>query len=381
MINFDNSATSFPKPKSVQLAADSVFRRYGGNPGHGGHRLARETAEKVYEVRELAAEMFAAEPENVIFTANCTLALNMAIKGLTQYGGHIVLSDREHNAAARPVYALWKSRGIGFSVAKTYDDDDQTLQSFADLIESNTRAVVCTAASNVTGRILPYKKLAALCKKRGVPLIVDGAQACGVTDISLDDGMDFLCTAGHKALYGPSGTGLLITNGEYPLSTIIEGGTGATSAQLEQTDFLPEKLESGTLNTVGIIGLGEGLGFVKRKTPKAIFDHEMRLCKRLESRLSQIENVRLYDTAVPRVPVLAFNVENLHSEETARLLSEKGFALRGGLQCASLAHRANGTLEQGTVRFSPSVFNTPNQVEMLAAAVKNIAKAAQSAKA
>ena len=372
MINFDNSATSFPKPAAVARAVSEAVSHFGGNPGRGGHKISEEAAQKVFEVRSAAAEMFGAQVENVAFTPNCTYALNMAIKGIAQFGGHIIISDYEHNAVARPVYALWKMRGVRFSVAKVSDDDDETVENFRGLIEKDTRAVVCTLASNVTGRILPYKKLAALCKEHNICFIGDGAQACGVLDVTLADGFDFLCTAGHKALYGPTGTGLLISNGAFSLSTIIEGGTGTNSAMLEQAGDMPEKLESGTLGTVGIIGLGEGLRFVRRKTPRAIFAHEMRLCEQFAQMLAQDKRVKIYEQGVRRVPVVAFNIGEMHSEKAAQMLSQKGFALRGGLQCAALAHRTLGTLEQGAVRFSPSVFSESAQVSALARAIYTI---------
>jgi len=372
MINFDNSATSFPKPAAVARAVSEAVTRFGGNPGRGGHKISEEAAQKVFEVRSVAAEMFGAQVENVAFTQNCTYALNMAIKGIAQFGGHIIISDYEHNAVARPVYALWKTRGVRFSVAKVSDDDDETVENFRGLIEKDTRAVVCTLASNVTGRILPYKKLADLCKAHNICFIGDGAQACGVLDVTLADGFDFLCTAGHKALYGPTGTGLLISNGAFALSTIIEGGTGTNSAMLEQAGDMPEKLESGTLGTVGIIGLGEGLRFVRRKKPRAIFTHEMRLCEQFAQMLAQDKRVKIYEQGVRRVPVVAFNIGEMHSEKAAQMLSQKGFALRGGLQCAALAHRTLGTLQQGVVRFSPSAFSESAQVSALARAIYTI---------
>ena len=371
MINFDNSATSFPKPKSVQLAADSVFRRYGGNPGHGGHRLAQETAEKVYEVRELAAEMFAAEPENVIFTANCTLALNMAIKGMMQYGGHMIISDLEHNAVFRPVYALAKTHRVTFSAAHIYDDDEQTLEEIRRLIRSDTRCICCTAASNVTGRIVPFEKIGRLCKSYGICFIADAAQAAGLIDIGLDSGINFLCTSGHKALYGPSGTGMLITDGEYALSTIIEGGTGATSEDPEQTPFYPEKLESGTVNTAGIAGLGAGIKEVKRRTAAGIFKAEKELCRQFSKGLSDIDGVKLY-TCKKSVPIVSFNIGEYSSQAVSARLSDKGFALRGGLHCAPLAHRSIGTENQGTVRFSPGIYSTKEQVNALIKAVRDV---------
>ncbi len=325
-------------------------------------------SEKIFTVRQQAAEMFGAQTENVAFTANCTHALNMAIKGVMQYGGHMIISDHEHNAVARPIYALSKTRGVKYSIARTGKTDSETAENFRRLITPETKCICCTVASNVTGRLMPYRELAALCKAHGICFIADGAQACGLLELSLSDGFNFLCTAGHKALYGPTGTGLLISDGEYSLSTIIEGGTGATSALLEQTPFLPEKLESGTINTVGIIGLGEGLTFVRQKTPAVIKAHEEKLCRQLYEQLSDIDKIKFYEADQKKVPILSFNIGDIPS--AASYLSEKGFALRGGLQCAAVTHTTIGTIEQGTVRFSPSAFSTPQQVTALSRTIK-----------
>ncbi len=372
MINFDNSASSFPKPLRVRRAVSEAIARYGGNPGRSGHTLSMQAAEKVYEARETAAAFFGAETENVAFTANATFALNMAIKGIMQYGGHMVISGYEHNAVSRPVYALSQSRGVTFSTAEIDLDDDRTVENFERLIRPDTKCICCTAASNVTGRILPYRKLAALCRERDICFIGDCSQAAGLLDITLGDGFDFICTSGQKALCGPSGTGLLITDGRYPLSTIIEGGTGTGSALLAQPDELPERLESGTVNTVGIIGLCEGIRFVTEQTPAAIMRHEQALCDRLIRRLSRSRRITVYRTEARYVPIVSFNVEGISSHEVSQRLSDKGFALRGGLHCAALAHNSLGTLPQGTVRFSPSVFNTSRQTDMLADAILSL---------
>ncbi len=368
MINFDNSAASFPKPQSVKRAVDSAFVKYGGNPGRGGHRLSVETAEKVFTVRQKAAALLGAETENTVFTANCTAALNMAIKGIMKFGGHIIISDHEHNAVFRPVWALARRSGVSFSVAKLYDDDEMTLDGIRRLIRSDTKCVCIMTASNVTGRITPYKQIASLCRSYGICFISDAAQATGLLDISLNDGFDFICTAGQKALYGPSGTGLLVSSGRYELATIIEGGTGTASADPEQPKEMPERLESGTINTTGILGLGAGIDFVQERTPSGISVHETALCERLERALGGMKGISLYKPA-KRVPIVSFNIEGFDSQAVSARLSEKGFALRGGLHCAALAHRALGTGETGTVRFSPNVFSTEKQTDMLIKAI------------
>ena len=372
MINFDNSATSFPKPVSVQQAVYAAVRKYGGNPGRSGHTLSMKAAEKVFEARTAAARFFGAETQNAAFTQNATFALNMAIKGIMQYGGHIIISSLEHNAVARPVYALSRTRGVAFSFAEVTNDDDETVSNFEKLIRSDTKCICCCTASNVTGRVLPYKKIAKLCSSREICFIGDCSQAAGLIKLSLADGFDFICTSGHKSLYGPTGTGLLITNGKYPLSTIIEGGTGTSSAILEQPSDMPERLESGTLNTVGIIGLCEGIKYVEEKTPAKIRAHEQMLCDRFTALISRRDDVRIYRDNAEYLPIVSFNIGDMSSHTVSAVLSDKGFALRGGLQCAALAHMSLGTVEQGTVRYSPSVFNTASQVDSLARAVMSI---------
>ena len=374
MINFDNSATTYPKPRSVSNAVALAVERFGGNPGRSGHEISKAAAVQVYNVREKAARLFGAEVENVAFTQNCTYALNMAIKGLLQYGGHTVISSLEHNSASRPVYSLYKSRGISYSIAKVEADDDATVQNFIHLINKDTKCIICTAASNVTGQITPYKRLAELAHEHGIAFICDCAQASGVLGVSLADGMDFLCTSGHKGLYGPAGTGLLITNGEFPLSTIIEGGTGTASAELIQTDTMPEKLESGTVNTVGIMGLGKGIDFINHKTQAKIRAHETALCEQLLSMLRRHKNITVYRSeGASYAPIVAFNIGELTSEQVTEHLSRKGFALRGGLQCAALTHHSLGTLLTGVIRFSPSAFNDSRQVNMLIGEIERIA--------
>ena len=318
-------------------------------------------------------EMFSAEPENVCFTQNCTYALNLAIKGVVSPGDTVVISSLEHNAVARPVYALSK-RGVRVEVAAVESTDGATLSNFKELLRPGVCCAVVTAASNVTGRLLPIADIADLCRKNGICLIVDGAQVCGTLPISLSDGINILCTAGHKGLYGPSGTGLLISDGKYELDTIIEGGTGATSGELSQTDFLPERLESGTLNTAGIAGLGAGLDFVRKYGIKNIYSHEAELCAVLEDGLKSLGGFDIYREGERFAPILSFNLRGLSSEELARKLSDEGFALRGGLQCAPLAHKTLGTFPDGTVRFSPSVFSSSKDAAALLSVLKKICK-------
>lgn len=374
MINFDNAATTFPKPSSVEDAAVTALRKYGGNPGRSGHTLSLDTAKAVYDVRNACAEFFEANAENVIFTLNCTHALNLAIKGIMTPGDHIIASGIEHNSVARPVFAL-SAHGCTYDLARVSSDDNETASNFEALIRSNTKAIVCTAASNVSGQLLPYRQLGALCRKHGICFIVDGAQACGILPIALSDGINILCTAGHKGLYGPAGTGLLITDGKFPLDTIMEGGTGSSSLELAQPDFLPDQLESGTINTVGVIGLGAGLRFVQSKSMDRIFKHEEGLCGQLIQGIQKLPGMHIYrQDGVSYVPIVSFNLDGYSANELAQLLSDKGFALRGGLHCAPLAHHTLGTAPEGTVRFAPSAFNHSDQVIFLINTLKKLVK-------
>ncbi len=372
-VYFDNAATTFPKPPSVAEAVKTAVEKYGGNPGRGGHSFSVSASEKVYEVRELAAELFSAEPENTVFTQNCTHALNLAMKGIIRPGDRAVISSMEHNSVARPAFALSK-QGAKIDVAMIGKSDEETVRNFKSQIRSDTRCVICTAASNVTGRANPIGEIAKICRERGVCFIVDGAQACGILPLSLKDGMNFLCTAGHKGLYGPTGTGLLVSDGQYSLRTVIEGGTGATSGELEQTGFMPERLESGTLNSVGIIGLGAGIRFIKQTGMEKIHAHEEELCGILLDGLKGISGAKVYRRGERFVPIVSFTVEGIPSPELCAALSERGFALRGGLHCAYLAHKTLGTLPDGTVRFSPSAFSSEKDVREMINSLKKICK-------
>lgn len=375
MINFDNSATSFPKPDEVKRAVLTAITRYGGNPGRSGHKLSLETAKAVYDSRSAAADFFSAEPDNVVFTQNCTHALNMAIKGIASDGCHIIISSLEHNSVVRPVHALCKQGRCSYSIAEISSNDDNTVENFKRLIGPKTRIIACTIGSNVTGRILPFKRIGQLCRERGICFIADGAQACGVIPVKLSDGINILCTAGHKALYGPSGTGLLITDEKFDISPIMEGGTGSESMLLDQPAFLPDRLESGTINTAGAFALGAGIKFVKSLGLEKIYSSESKLCNKFISAAGQIKNIKIYRSGDTRnyLPVVSFNIDGFTAEETAARLSDMGFALRGGLHCSGLAHTALGTVPNGTVRFSPSVFNTENEVFALIGAVRKIA--------
>lgn len=364
-VNFDNAATTFPKPVSVRQAAAKAISELGGNAGRGGHDLARRTSEAVYSARETAASFFGASPENTVFALNCTHALNMAIQGIMSEGGHMIISSIEHNSVSRPAYALFQQGRISLSCADADTDPDKTVENFRSLIRSDTKAVVCTAAGNVTGQIMPYRRIAQLCRENGICFIVDGAQACGVLPLTLEDGFNILCTAGHKGLYGITGTGLLISDGLFPIKPIIQGGTGSSSSLLTQPSLLPESLESGTLNTPGIMSLKAGINFVSRKGIDNIREHEESLCRIFIDGLREIPGTSVYRSPdAEYVPIVSFNISSASPEKTAAMLAQQGFCLRAGYHCAALAHASLGT-KHGTVRFSPSVFSREEDVHRL----------------
>ena len=372
-VNFDNAATTFPKPVSVRRAAASAAENLGGNAGRGGHSLAMRSSAAVYSARETAAEFFGAEPENVVFTLNCTYALNMAIQGIMSGGGHMIISSLEHNSVARPASAMAKSGKVSLSVAKVYTDDRRTVESFRSLINSDTKAVVCTLASNVTGQLLPWKEIAALCREKGICFIADGAQACGVVPVRMSDGINILCSAGHKGLYGLTGTGLLISDGKFPITPIITGGTGTASRLLEQPMLLPEALESGTLNLPGIMSLKAGISFVDKNGIDKIRSHEESICQKFIAELKKIPEVRIYRSGnASYVPIVSFNISDIPPETVASALSDAGYCLRAGFHCAALAHNSLGTVS-GTVRFAPSVFSRPQDAVALAGEIKKMA--------
>ncbi|MBR1832887.1 MAG: aminotransferase class V-fold PLP-dependent enzyme [Ruminiclostridium sp.] len=373
MIYFDNAATTYPKPPSVIAAMSRALVKYGANPGRAGHAMSLETAEAVYDAREKCADLFGAQVENTVFMPNCTFALNTAIKGVLTENSHAVISDIEHNAVLRPLYALSKSSGISYTQAVT-GDDESTVREFERCINRRTKAVICTLAGNVTGRIMPIKRIAEICRRNGICFIVDAAQGAGVLPIKLSDGINIICAAGHKGLYGPMGTGLLVTDGKYRLKTLIEGGTGSLSKELAQPDFLPDRFESGTINTAGAISLGAGVDFVNAKGIDNIRAHENSLCRRFFDGVSKLPTVKLYSSDFDEryAPVIPFNIGDLPAEKTSQLLSDAGFALRGGFHCAFPAHKKIGTADTGAVRFSPSVFNTMQEVNAIVRAVGRI---------
>ena len=366
MIYFDSAATTLQKPPQVALAVQDAMRRCA-SVGRGGHKAAMAAAETVYSCRELAAELLGAEAEQVIFTMNATHGLNIAVNTLVPMGGRVVVSGFEHNAVTRPLHA--RNARLTIAGRRLFSPED-TLAAFEEALAEKPDAVICTQVSNVFGYILPMAHIAALCRSRGVPLIIDASQAAGTLPVSLKEtGARFIAMPGHKGLYGPQGTGLLLcADGAEP---ILYGGTGSNSAEQEMPDFLPDRLEAGTHNVCGIAGLAAGLRFVRAQTPQRILRHEQKLLRLLAAELRSLPRLHLF-TGKEQAGVLSFTVEDMDCEEAAALLAAQHAAVRAGLHCAPTAHESAGTLESGTVRVSFSAFNTEREVREFARLCKKL---------
>lgn len=370
MIYLDNAATTYPKPPEVRRAMAEALVMYGANPGRSGHRLAMRTAEAIYDCRIALADMFGLpEPSGVIFTPNCTVALNTVIKGLLSEGGHAVISDMEHNSVIRPLTALAK-RGVTFTEVKTdCVNKADTLRRFAAAIRPDTKLVLCTHASNVLGWRLPIREIGFMAQCHGIPFAVDAAQSAGILPINMqEENINFLCLPGHKGLYGPMGSGAMLCRGDFLLETLTEGGSGNVSLQRSQPLDLPERFESGTLSVPAICGLNGGVMWLKRHGD-GLAERECILMRRLYDCLAVIRGVRIYTpypSLVSAVPMLTCNIDSLQSEMVAEELDRRGIAVRAGFHCAPTAHRKIGTLQSGAVRICPSAFTTKDDVEKVA---------------
>lgn len=367
MIYLDNSATTNPKPQEVKNAVSRAMNYYSFNSGRGGYKESVNTSNMIFSCRESLSQMFGFSPENIAFTQNCTTALNYAIKGIVKPGVHIIISNLEHNAVARPVNALFEKGIIEYDLAEFSFDKEEIINNFKKLIKPNTKLIVCMHASNVFGCVFPIREIGKLAHDNGIIFVVDAAQSAGVLDIDAKrDNIDILCAPGHKGLYAPMGTGFITLGENIKLDTIIEGGTGSESMNLAQPDNMPERLESGTLNNVGISGLLAGTRFVNAKGISNIYKHENRLMQYVYKELSKNQNVTLYTPSFNDfllAPILSFNYKDYPSEKTASLLAENNIATRAGFHCSKLAHTAFGTQNRGTVRISPSVFTKYSECE------------------
>ena len=364
MIYFDCAATTLQKPSSVGKAAVTAMHA-AASPGRGSHPAAMKAADLIFACRQAAARLFeVATPDQVVLTSNATHGLNIAIKTLVKPGGSALISGYEHNAVTRPLAAI---PGVRVRVVDTpLFQPEVFLERFQKELERETPGcVICTHVSNVFGYVLPVEEVAELCKAHKVPLILDASQAAGVQPISMEKlGAAFIAMPGHKSLYGPQGTGLLLCGKDQVGDPLLEGGTGSLSAQPTMPDFLPDRLEAGTHNVPGAAGLLQGIRFVQETGLRNIRSHENRLKAMAADGLRKLSPVEVFDKAGPvQAGVLSFRVKGMDCSAVGDLLSRRQIAVRTGLHCAPLAHRTAGTQETGTVRLSFSAFNNEREVE------------------
>lgn len=373
MIYLDNAATTLLKPAQVRAAVCESMLRCA-NPGRGGHEASMRAAETVYQTRELAGTLFDAEPEQVVFTMNATHGLNIAIRSLVKPGMRVVVSGFEHNAVMRPLAACGAKIVVASNVLF---QPERTLADFDAALARETGAVILNHVSNVFGYVQPLEQIASICKDRGVPLIVDASQSAGAREISLRKlGAAFVAMPGHKGLYGPQGTGVLLC-GRMP-EPLLYGGTGSRSEDLQMPDYLPDRAEAGTLNVHGIAGLHAGLAFIRDTGLVKICCHEERLRDHVIRGLEEIGGVSVFHREPSQAGVVSFNTDKIDCERLAAAYAEQGIAVRAGLHCAPLAHRSAGTLEQGTVRVSVSAFNTEREITEFLRATRAILKKTKS---
>jgi cysteine desulfurase/selenocysteine lyase len=382
MIYLDHAATSWPKPPEVIRAMVDLMERAGGNPGRSGHRLSIEAGRIVYAAREAVAEFFGApDPMRVVFTANVTTALNLALRGLLRPGDRVVTSSIEHNSVMRPLRAL-ERQGVRLTVVPCAADGRLDPGALARAVEPGTRLVVLNHASNVMGTILPVAEAATIAHDAGALLLVDAAQTAGVLPIHIMAlKIDLLAFTGHKGLQGPPGTGGLVIAPWVDVTTLeplVRGGTGSRSEFEEQPDLLPDKYESGTANSVGIAGLGAGVRFVQERGVEAIRAHELELARTLYDGLAGLPGVTVYGPpdAALRTGTVSFTVAGRQvSEFGLRLDEEYDILCRVGLHCAPAAHRTLGTFPQGTVRLAVGLGTTLAEVHTTLQAVERIIRA------
>ncbi len=372
LIYFDNSATTGVKPQEVINAVANTMRFLSANPGRSAHPLAMSAAELVYNTRKIAAKFFGQNmPDRVIFTYNCTDSLNAAILGAP--GGHVITTAMEHNSVLRPLHHLEKLGKTSLTILEPDRTGTVTADMVAGAVRSDTVMAAITHVSNVTGAVNPIGEIGAMLKGKKIIFLVDAAQSAGYFDIDMErDGIDCLCTAGHKGLHGPQGIGLMLLSGRYSPSPVRFGGTGTSSDSLDQPADLPESLESGTIATHNVAGLNAALTwcadnrFKMRNTVKV-------LSESLYEGLVRIRNVTVYSPPKTASGVISFNIGGLDSVETAQILAEEyAVCVRAGLHCAPMMHKHLGTLSGGAVRVSLSGENTYHEVLHLLQAIREI---------
>ena len=380
MIYLDNAATSWPKPESVYRAVGEFLRNSGGNPGRGGHTMAVAASRTVDETRLLLTRLInAPDKDRVVFTLNCTDSLNIGLKGLLGPGDHVITSSIEHNSVVRPLRKL-EQQGVKVTRIPPHSwDGFVSPDDIEKAITGETRLVVMTHASNVSGVIQPIEEYGLIVRRHNLIFMVDAAQTAGKYPLDVQaNNIDLLAFSGHKGPFGPPGVGVLYVGDRVDLDTLREGGTGSHSEQEEQPTTLPYKFECGTPNTLGIAGLGAGLKFISQEGMEIILAHEQSLTARLIERLSQIPGVTVYGAknGACQAPIVSFTIDGVEPGEVGVILDQAfDIKVRPGLHCSPAAHKTLGTFPRGTIRLSPGYFNTVEDIDLTLEAIEKIAQA------
>lgn len=379
MIYLDNAATTFPKPDSVYSAVCDALRENGGNPGRSGHKLSLAAGRVIEEARMLVAQLFhISKPERVVFTLNTTDALNLALKGVLSAGDHVITSSMEHNSVSRPLEAL-KNIGVEFTKVPTPPEKGVSISDVESAIKENTKLMVFTHISNVTGTENPISEIGSLCSRRGILFLLDAAQSAGVQPINVQRmNIDLLAFPGHKGLLGPQGTGGLYIKEGVKMLPLRHGGTGSYSELLSQPEQLPDRFESGTQNTPGLAGLAAGVRYIIDLGVELIQEKETRLANRLIHGISELQGITIYGPPAgpKRSGVVSVNLNGIDAMELSFILDNVfDIAVRAGLHCAPDAHATLGTLNNGgTLRFSIGSFNTEEDIDFCIDALTQISK-------
>ena len=374
MIYFDNAATTGYKPPEVIQAVNYALTHLSANPGRSAHRQAIEGSLKMAETREKIAKLVGCpNPDNVVFSLNCTTALNQAILGSVTRGCHIISSLSEHNSVLRPLFELKRRGDISLTVLTPSADGTVSAEDVKQAIRRSTAMVAVTHVSNVTGVCQPVAEIGAVCRKNNVIFLVDAAQSAGLCDINVQaDKIDILAVPAHKGLHSLPGAGALILSERASLYPTVFGGTGTASDSLMQPVSVPDGFEAGTLNLPAIAAMGRALDLALRQKSQRRHALEQ-VSTQLYRQLAALPQIKLYSPPVSPAGIISFNVRGRDSEEVCSILSERyGICARGGLHCAPLCHKALSTSVRGAVRISPAFNNTPKEADAVAAAVKNI---------
>ena len=368
MIYFDNAATTFPKPYNVIKSVNECISEYCGNPGRGSHTLSRMSAESVYDTREKIANFLNTEkPENVVFTYNATYALNLALKTLITGKCHVLTSDIEHNSVIRPLEKLKRTLDIEYSV---FDSDGDVEANIIKGIRQDTKCIVSTLSSNVTGKAISFEILSKVATQYGLKLIIDASQWIGHKSVDLTKTpCDVFCAPAHKALFGIQGCGFAVFKDSRIKESFIEGGSGAESQSVLMPSLLPEGYEAGTLSTPAIVSLGAGIDFVNSATIFNIDSKISHFSNFIKSELAKFDDIIIYPSYGSTI---AFNSKKHYSNTFSEILDKYGICVRSGLHCAPSAHRKLGTLDYGCVRLSLSYLNTEDEAVYFLDVMKKI---------